>query len=118
MTHQFGVILKELLLNPKLRDSKLVFYTAPDVASITNAVYLLGSFMVVYLGMTPDDAWTPFASIVPSPFRPYRDATWAPSPFDLTVKDCWAGLIKAREAGMYTPESFDKDVSSTGRLSR
>lgn len=109
MTHQFLVLLRELLTKPGLKDHKIVFYCSSDQAAATNSAYLLGAFLVLQLGMTPDKAWTPFAELRPSPFKPFRDATWAPSPFDLTLKDCWAGLAKAVEAGFYDPATFDKD---------
>jgi len=27
--------------------------------------------------------------------RPYRDATWVASSYDLHVKECWAGIARA-----------------------
>ena len=42
------------------------------------------------------DAWAPFSNLNGA-VKPYRDATWVPSPYDLHVRDCWAGLVKAVE---------------------
>lgn len=109
MTIQFNQILREHLLNPRLDGKKIVYWSATDAASVTNAAYLLGAFLCVELNLSVDQAWLPFSSLAPSPFRPYRDATWAPSPFDLTIKDCWAGLLKARSTGLFDPAAFDKD---------
>lgn len=109
MTAKFVQILREHLVNPRLKDSKIVYWSSTDAQNMTNASYLVGAFLCLELGMTPDQAWTPFSTLVPSPFRPYRDATWAPSPFDLTIKDCWAGLVKARSSGIFDPVSFDKE---------
>ena len=51
--------------------------------------------LVLLMGVDPLDAFRPFSSLEPSPCRPYRDATWVPSPYDLHVTDCWAGLVRA-----------------------
>ena len=69
------------------------------LAEITNAVYLLGAFLCIYLGATVEQAWQPFSGLENSQLVPYRDATWAKSMFDLELKDCWAGLRRAMATG-------------------
>ena len=74
---------------------------------LTNAVFLLGAFLCVHLGATPKDAWQPFQGLARSLCLPYQDATWVRSPYDLHVQDCWAGLVRAVEHRMYSPQEFD-----------
>ena len=108
MTHHFCQVLKELISSPKLQKVKIVYYTSTAANDTTNAIFLLGAFLVLHLGARPEDAWAPFCSLSGA-VKPYRDATWVPSPYDLHVKDCWAGLVKAVSARLYDPGNFDED---------
>ena len=45
----------------------------------------------------------------PCTLNPAPWSRWAASPFDVSVLDCWEGLAKAMAAGLYSPESFDKN---------
>jgi cell division cycle 14 len=108
MTHHFCEVLKELMLSHKNKQTKIVYYTSPAAGETTNAIYLLGAFMVLHLGATPDEAWAPFSNLHGA-VKAYRDATWVTSPYDLHVKDCWAGLKKAVSVGYYDVSTFDDD---------
>jgi hypothetical protein len=88
--------------------AEIVYYTSPEAADVTNAIFLLGSFLVAHLGATPEQAWSPFAHLSGA-VRPYRDATWCRSPYDLHVKDCFKGLAKALHTNLYCPASFDEE---------
>ena len=104
-------MLKELLTSPKYHRTKLVYYTSLDANETTNAIFLLGSFLVLHLSATSEDAWAPFCTLQgagvcvcvcvcvcimrASQIRsytgvcvcaviPYRDATWVPSDYDLS----------------------------------
>ena len=57
MTHHFCEVLQELLLSPEYQRTKIVYYSQPSANDniqtkndITNAIYLLGSFLVLRLG--------------------------------------------------------------------
>ena len=108
MTHHFLLVLDELFKTTCMCEDKLVYYTSPNASDVTNAIFLLGSFLVCHLGASADEAWTPFCNLNYI-VRPYRDATWAPSPYDLHVKECWGGLAKAISTGLYNPSTFDKE---------
>jgi hypothetical protein len=54
----------------------------------TNAAFLLGAYLVLEQGYTPEAAAAPFARIAPSPFLSFRDASLLPSDFDLSIVDC------------------------------
>jgi len=100
------------LLNPELQDVRIVYYTSQDPRDVTNSIYLLGAFMCLRLGATPEEAWGPFQSLKDTSndpmCLPYRDATWVKSPYDLHVKECWAGLVRAVATGVYDLQAFDK----------
>ena len=106
--HRICDALEKALLEREL-GMPVIFYTSKEPAEITNAVFLLGAFVCLRLGATPDQAWQPFESLKSSVVLPYRDATWVKSTYDLSVPECWAGLAKAVEKGLYLPSTFDKN---------
>ena len=108
MMHHFNEVLKRLMSSPRLRKSKIVYYTANSANDTTNAIFLLGSFLVCHLHATPEQAWIPFCHLKGA-VRPFCDATWVPSPYDLHVRDCWAGLARAIANRLYDPCHFDED---------
>lgn len=87
-THHVGAILQRLLSDRKRARQKVVFAVQPEQLEpdLTNAIYLLGAFMVLRLGATPEQAWAPFAGLDRHLVLPYRDATWTKSTFDLHVR--------------------------------
>ena len=100
------------LLNPELHDVRVVYYATQDLQDVTNAIYLLGAFLCLRLGATPEEAWGPFQSLNDmsnGPMcLPYRDATWSKSTYDLHVKEYWAGLVRAVATGLYDLRGFNK----------
>ena len=67
--------------------------------ALTNAMFLLGAYMLIMLDMTPDDVAERFDCVDSSLVEPYRDATYQPSDFDLSLLDCWSGIYRAMEEG-------------------
>ena len=77
MMHEFCDLLQALLLSPAHANRTLVFYTLLPPRGRTNAIYLLGAFLVLRLGATPSEAWGPFSCFrAGSSIENFRDATW------------------------------------------
>lgn len=108
MTNKFCNMLADMLSSPRWSHSKLVFCTLPSSDSVTNAVYLLGAFLLVHLSATVEEANEPFACVRKHALIPYRDATWVPSTHDLDVVDCWRAIRRAMKLGFYNVESFNE----------
>jgi hypothetical protein len=89
--------------------SSLVIYCIdPDFKSHANACFLLGSFLVLHCRKTPQEAVKPFiGASVPTQPVPFRDASWVPSDFDLTLLDCLSGLARAVQLGWFDPVTFN-----------
>lgn len=68
-----------------------VHYAAFNPEKATNAVLLLGSYLVAVMSKTPEEAMQPFAPLESS-LKPFRDATYSGCDFNLTVLDCLRGL--------------------------
>lgn len=104
MMHRFHCSLIELLSSPSTKPHIVYYTTSENAEAVTNAVFLLGTFLVAHLGATAEQAWAVFSRLR---LRPYRDATWCPSTYDLHMVECFRGLGKAIYAGLYTPTLFD-----------
>ena len=99
--------LVELAASPRARGREIVFCCESDEALRTNAAFLLAAYLVLVKDLPPEAAAAPFERISPSPFRPFRDATHAQSDFDLSIRDCLAGLARAARLGWFTLATFD-----------
>ncbi|EKX43467.1 hypothetical protein GUITHDRAFT_52246, partial [Guillardia theta CCMP2712] len=109
MTKHFLDTFEDMLRRAEMKSLKLVYYTSTNPCDVSNAIYLLGTFLILQLGVSPQDAWFPFSQISSKAIRLYRDATWVPSTYDLHITDCWAGLLKAVKTGLFNYKTFDKD---------
>ena len=116
-THHVCQVLKRLLLSSEADEDidggntshvPVVFYATTQREDVANAVYLLGAFLCLHLGASPDQAWLPFQGLgdhLPA----FRDATWTASTFDLHVRDCWRSLQAAVAVDLYDIKTFDKN---------
>lgn len=101
------------LLNAKLKDKALAsaaihFYTANDSQKIANASYLIGSFMVLYLGFTPEEA---YEKIEPIAFRaaPFRDASMGVCTYKCSVAHCINAVFLAKRFRFLDFDVFNVD---------
>jgi cell division cycle 14 len=67
--------------------------------SLTNAVFLLGAYLLIRHNLSSDKVANHFAWLHDDLIEPYRDATFSRSDFDLHLIDCWRGLEKGRDRG-------------------
>ena len=66
---------------------------------LTNAVFLLGAFMLLKYNSTSENVEDCFNWLEDDMIENFRDATYAPSSFGLTLQDCWKGLEKGIALG-------------------
>ena len=89
-------------------NNKLALRCKTDARSITNAVFLMGSFMIMMRGdhvQTVIDVLQPILKMA----VPYRDVSPGPQNFQLFVEDCWRGLFRAKQLSWvsFAPSGFD-----------
>ena len=83
----------------KQRKGRNVVYTVQSTPrSLSNAAFLLGSYMIIEMGYTSNDVWDSFSTIE-SMFEMYRDAQSTPADFRLEIIDCWRGVERANDLG-------------------
>jgi cell division cycle 14 len=78
-------------------EGKLIFSIDPGRRCLSNGIFLMGGYLIIKLDMDPEEVWSLFESAnVSRMIEPFRDATYAPSDFNLELIDCWRALKKAR----------------------
>ena len=79
-------------------DEKLVYSISSHPREITNASFLLGSYLILVHSQSSREVWSVFESISNS-MEMFRDATYSKISFRLTLLDCWGGLELANKLG-------------------
>ncbi|XP_032592429.1 dual specificity protein phosphatase CDC14A isoform X2 [Drosophila grimshawi] len=101
-------------LNTKLSakshaNKKIVHYTSMNPAKRLNAAYLIGSYAIIYLNKTPEEAYRPLvAGDIPAYTR-FCDASYGPSNFKISLLDCLQAVHKGLQAGYLNFNDFDAE---------
>jgi cell division cycle 14 len=74
-------------------------FSASGKRELTNAVFLLGAYLILVRDMLSEEVVEIFEWIDSNVAVPYRDASFVNSDFDLTLLDCWKGLEQGKELG-------------------
>jgi hypothetical protein len=93
--YRFSQKLNAALANPRLQGKTIYFYSGTHPHRRTNAAALISSWAIIYLGLSPQDAYAPFRGVYPG-FTPFHDATPITCSYGLTVS-C-NRLIKLRKS--------------------
>lgn len=60
---------------------------------------MISAYSVIYLNMTPDEAFKPLVGGLNPTFVPFRDASFGVSIYTITILDCLRAVDKAVKAG-------------------
>ncbi|XP_078737670.1 dual specificity protein phosphatase CDC14C-like isoform X3 [Lampetra fluviatilis] len=107
MLYRFCCKLNKKLKSFSLARKRIVYYTGPDQRKRANAAFLIGSYAVIYLKRTPEEAYRPLVAGNTPPYLPFRDASFGPCSFNLTLLDCLQGVGKALQTGFLDCTRFD-----------
>uniref|UniRef100_A0A8C7ZRQ5 Dual specificity protein phosphatase CDC14B n=1 Tax=Oryzias sinensis TaxID=183150 RepID=A0A8C7ZRQ5_9TELE len=106
MFYRFCCKLTKKLKSITLSNKKIIFYTCGDQKKQANAAYLIGSYAVMYLKMTPEEAHSLLVSRNLT-YIPFRDASFGTCMYNLNILDCLRGVHKALQYGWLDFSSFD-----------
>ncbi|XP_030637284.1 dual specificity protein phosphatase CDC14B isoform X2 [Chanos chanos] len=87
---------------------KIVFYTCGDKKKQANAAYLIGSYAVMHLQKTPEEAYSLLVSRNAT-YLPFRDASFGTCMYNLNILDCLRAVHKALHFGWLDFSQFDVD---------
>ena len=98
----FGSIARFVdLLETELRshpESKIVYCVNAGRREMSNAVFLVGAYMILKLQISSESISTSF-EFLDGRVEAFRDATFSAADFGLTLRDCWRGLEKGMSCG-------------------
>ena len=57
---RFCTLLNKKLKDPKLKDKEIYFFSAEHPSKRNNAVFLICSYMMLCMNLSPDDSFKPF----------------------------------------------------------
>ena len=91
------ILQTELIRFPK---HDIVYCAEPGRRNLTNASFLLGSYLILVFNDSPSSVWDQgFSDLNPETYELFRDATFSDSTFGLSLLDCWHGLARAKSLG-------------------
>ena len=105
MTYKYCSELSKFVENVTYRNYQVFHYTNTQADKRTNSAFLMGVYMMLVLGRTPEDAWTVFSHL--EPFRVFRDASPGSSLYGCTLLDCFRGIARAAHQGWFDLPTFN-----------
>ena len=90
------------------KDSIVVYCVSAGKRALTNAVFLLGCYMILKLKMSKHGLEDIFDWLDDANSEGFRDATFSPDPFRLSLGDCWLGLERSLSLG-WIEASIDRE---------
>ncbi|KAH8412969.1 hypothetical protein KR009_007235 [Drosophila setifemur] len=101
-------------LNTKLKakchaNKKIVHYTSMNPAKRLNAAYLIGSYAIIYLKKSPQEAYRPLVAGEIPAYTRFCDASYGPSNFKISLLDCLNAVHKGLQAGFFSFTDFDAE---------
>ena len=106
--YRFCQKLNAKLNDRRLADKKIYYYSSTHSHRRTNSVTMICAYSMLYLGLTPEEAFAPFKDTYP-PFPPFHDASPCVCTYKLTILGVLRGIYKARETGFFNFDMFDCD---------
>jgi len=105
--YKFARLLQSKLEESLSRDMKVVYFSSADMRLRTNAVTLLGCYLILVENYTAEEAWLPFDFEDSNPFLQYQDASFELDSWKLDVVDVLQGVEKAKQERLIELEQFD-----------
>ncbi|KTW27798.1 hypothetical protein T552_02237 [Pneumocystis carinii B80] len=110
--YRFALTMHEMLSNPVIREKPFILYSKNDNRNRTRAACLIACYMVLVQNWPPHLALAPLIQADP-PYKPFRDAGYAPADYGISIQDCVYGLWKAKEVGILNIKNLDLEEYET-----
>nr|XP_024213599.1 dual specificity protein phosphatase CDC14C [Pan troglodytes] len=108
MVYRYCCKINKKLKSITMLRKKIVHFTGSDQRKQANAAFLVGCYMVIYLGRTPEAAYR-ILIFGDTPYIPFRDAAYGSCNFYITLLDCFHAVKKAMQYGFLNFNSFNLD---------
>mmetsp|Transcript_32152 Transcript_32152/g.80922 ORF Transcript_32152/g.80922 Transcript_32152/m.80922 type:complete len:469 (-) Transcript_32152:26-1432(-) len=105
---QFCEDMRERVADTRIGHRNLVFYTyMGDTQGVANTVFLLAAYLMLDVGLSPDEAAHKFEGLT---LPLFRDATYTVPTYFLSGLDVLKGMQRARMVGWFDHLTFDIDT--------
>ncbi|XP_032122265.1 dual specificity protein phosphatase CDC14B isoform X2 [Sapajus apella] len=108
MVYRYCCKINKKLKSITMLRKKIVHFTSSDQRKQANAAFLIGCYMVIYLGRTPEEAYR-ILIFGDTSYIPFRDAAYGSCNFYITLLDCFHAVKKAMQYGFLNFNSFNLD---------
>ncbi|XP_070315586.1 dual specificity protein phosphatase CDC14B isoform X5 [Odocoileus virginianus] len=108
MVYRYCCKINKKLKAITMMRKKIIHFTGPDQRKQANAAFLVGCYMVIYLGKTPEEAYR-ILMFGDAAYIPFRDAAYGSCNFFITLLDCFYAVKKAMQYGFFNFNSFNLD---------
>lgn len=95
MLFRYCVKLQKKLKSYALAQKKIIHYTTSDAKKRVNAAFLMGSYSIIYLKRTAEQAYKSLCSGIITPYISFRDASFGPCTYNLSLLNCLRAIDKA-----------------------
>ncbi|XP_046458032.1 uncharacterized protein LOC124204850 isoform X2 [Daphnia pulex] len=109
MLYRYCHKLNRKLKAPNLAKKCIVHYTTEDQHKRANAAMLIGSYAVIYLNKSPEEAFRLLTSGNSPTFLPFRDASYGWAEYSISILDCLHAIEKAIKFNFFDFSDFDVD---------
>ncbi|XP_033341407.2 cell division cycle protein 14 isoform X5 [Megalopta genalis] len=89
-----------------LKKKKIIHYTTMDPEKRLNAAFLIGSYAILYLKHTADDAFNCLTSSSNCPFTMFRDASMGTTCYEISLNECLSAIYKCHRLGFFNFQDF------------
>lgn len=107
MVYRFYIKLNKKLKSRSLVRSKIVHYTTTDGKKRVNAAFLIGAYMIIQHGKSPEEIYRNITIGRSPPFLSFRDASVGPSAYNLGLLECLKSIRKALNNGFIKFDTFN-----------
>lgn len=107
MLFRYCVKLQKKLKSFALAKKKIVHYTSSDGKKRVNAAFLMGSYTIIYLKRTAEQAYQSLCANSYAPYVCFRDAAIGPCTYNLSLLNCLRAIDKALLHKFLDFETFD-----------
>uniref|UniRef100_A0A2K5JJQ3 Cell division cycle 14C n=1 Tax=Colobus angolensis palliatus TaxID=336983 RepID=A0A2K5JJQ3_COLAP len=108
MVYRYCCKINKKLKSITMLRKKIIHFTGSDQRKQANAAFLVGCYMVIYLGRTPEEAYR-ILIFGDTSYIPFRDAAYGSCNFYITLLDCFHAVKKAMQYGFLNFNSFNLD---------
>nr|XP_039330961.1 dual specificity protein phosphatase CDC14B isoform X3 [Saimiri boliviensis boliviensis] len=117
MVYRYCCKINKKLKSITMLRKKIVHFTSSDQRKQANAAFLIGCYMVIYLGRAPEEAYRVLI-FGDTAYVPFRDAAYGSCNFYITLLDCFHAVKKKAENGDLNWIIPDRFIAFCGPHSR